>query len=97
MSKHVVLINFTEKGLANISDSTKRAEAFRARASSVGAQVDTLLWTTGPYDGLIVLEAPDDETAAGLVLGLARGGSVSTCMLRAYDETTIGAVVSKAT
>ncbi len=96
MSKHVVLINFTEKGITQIKHSPERAAAFRAQAEKVGATIDTVLWTTGAYDGLLILDAPDDATAASLVLGLAQSGNVSTCMLRAFDAEAFKAVLDSA-
>ena len=96
MSKHVVLVKFTEKGLANIKQSPDRSEAFIAAAAKAGVIVETTLWTTGPHDGLLVLDAPDETTAAGVVLGLAKAGSVSTCMLRAFDRDEFKTVLAKA-
>jgi uncharacterized protein with GYD domain len=95
MSKYVVLCKFTEKGITNIQQSPDRAEAFRAAAQKVGAKVETQLWTAGPHDGLIVLEAPDDATASAAVLGLGRLGNVSTCLMPAYDAAAIKAILGK--
>jgi uncharacterized protein with GYD domain len=95
MSKHAVLLKFTQQGLSNVSKSPARAEAFRAQASKMGAKVETLLWTAGPYDGLIVFDAPDETTAAALVLRLGQSGDMSTCMLRAFDTEEFQAVLNK--
>ncbi len=97
MSKHVVLVKFTEKGLANVLQSPDRAVAFRSAAEKAGVKVETLYWTAGTYDGVIVLDAPDETTAAGVVLGLTRAGNVSTCMLRAFDADEFRAVLAKTT
>lgn len=85
MARFVVLINFTEKGIANIPASPDRAQAFRSDAESKGVKVETMLWMTGPYDGLLVLEAPDEHTATALTLSLCKSGNVSTSTLRAFD------------
>ncbi|MCG8407362.1 MAG: GYD domain-containing protein [Phycisphaerales bacterium] len=95
MSKYVVLAKFTEKGLANIRQSPDRAVDFRAAAEKAGVKVETQLWTAGPYDGLLILDAPDETTAAGAVLGLSNAGNISTCMLRAFDAHEFKAVVGK--
>lgn len=95
MSKHAVLLKFTQQGLSNVSQSPARSEAFKAQASSLGVKVETLLWTTGPYDGLLVIDAPDETTAAALVLRLGQSGDLSTCMLRAFDGDEFQAVLGK--
>ena len=85
MVRYLVLITFTEKGCAAIQDSPQRAEAFNAAAAKAGAKVEAQFWTQGKYDGSFVLIAPDEKTAASVVLALARQGYVKTTMLRAFD------------
>lgn len=86
MIRYVVLLNFLEKGVADVRDSVARAEAFRTAAGKVGATVESQFWTQGAYDGVFVLTAPDETTAAALVLDLARSNAVRTCMMRAFDS-----------
>ena len=95
MAKFVVLINFTEKGVTHIDASPERANAFRSMVESKGGKVDTILWTTGPYDGLVVLDVPDEHTAVGLTLGLSRTGNVRTSTLRAFDADEFKTVLGK--
>jgi uncharacterized protein with GYD domain len=95
MSKHVVLMKFTEKGIANVNQSPDRASAFRAAAEKAGVRIETQLWTTGPYDALMVLDSPDEAAAAGLVLGLGKAGNLSTCMIRAFDANEFKTVLAK--
>lgn len=95
MSKYVVFTKFTEKGLANINQSPDRAADFRAAAEKAGVKVEAQLWTTGSYDGLLILDAPDETTAAGVVLGLGKAGNISTCMQRAFEANEFKAVLGK--
>ena len=94
MTRYLVLINFTEKGIAAVQDSVQRAQAFDAAASKVGAKIEAQFWTVGPYDGAFVLAAPDEKTAAGLVLTLGKLGTVKTTMLRAFDAGEFTDVVA---
>lgn len=96
MARYAVLLKFTEKGLTDVQHSLSRAEAFCASAKRAGVTVETQLWTGGPYDGLLLLNAPDEATASGVVLGLARQGNVATCMLRAYDAGEFKQLLAKA-
>lgn len=95
MTRFVVLINFSEKGIADVADSISRADAFQAAAEKAGAKVESVYWTLGCYDGLFVLSAPDEATAAALVLGIGKGSSVRTTMLRAFDRNEFADVIAK--
>lgn len=86
MCKYVVLLKFTEKGLGGIAESVNRADSFHTAAAAAGCTVEARYWTIGPYDGVLVLNAPDEEAAAALVLSLTKAGNVSTCMLRAFED-----------
>jgi uncharacterized protein with GYD domain len=97
MNKYALLLKFTEKGLANIHESPKRAEAFTVAARKLGVKVETLLWLAGPYDGLVILEAPDDETVGAAAVSLAKLKNVTTCTLRAFDAAEFTRIVGKLT
>jgi len=95
MNKYIFLINFTEKGIANVQQSPDRAEAFSAMARKLGAKVESHFWTVGPYDGLAIVEAPDDETASALALSLGKLGNIRSTTLRAFDAAAFRSVVGK--
>jgi len=95
MSRYVVLLRFTEKGVAKSEDSVARAEAFQKVAAQVNARIEGQYWTTGPYDGVLIIDAPDETTAAALVLRLGKDANVSTCMLRAFDAEEFASVLKK--
>ena len=90
-----MLLRFTEQELAQIGDSLERAESFRQAAETAVANVEAQPWTTGPYDGVMVISAPDDTTAAALVLRLGQGKSVQTCMLRTFSKGEFAEVLGK--
>lgn len=95
MPKFLTLINFTEQGIKSFKDTAKRADAFVKKAKDAGVTINNILWTVGPYDGAILFEAPDEQTAAGLLVQLAAQGNVRTQTLRAFDREEIAAVVAK--
>lgn len=95
MVRYVVLLNLTEKGMAAVKESPVRAESFRASAAQAGATVEALYWTVGSYDGMFVLSAPDEATAAAVVLDLGRQNGVRTCMMRAFDADEFKNVIGK--
>src|SRR5438874_13779367 len=95
MPRFVMLLKYTDKGISNIADSPKRADAFRALASKHGAKVETQLWTMGEYDGLVVLTVPDESAMAALALGLGKMDFVRSTSLRAFDETEFRIVLDQ--
>lgn len=95
MNKYVVLIKFTERGASNIAESVNRADSFQATAAASGCEVEARFWTLGLYDGVMLLSAPDEETAAALVLSLTKTGNVTTCMLRAFEDHEFWSVLRK--
>ncbi len=95
MPRYVMLLNYTDKGVAALKDSPRRAEDFRAVAAKHGAKVETQFWTTGNYDGLAVVSVPGDEVMAALALGLAQQDYVRTTTLRAFDVDEFKAILAK--
>ena len=95
MPTYAVLINFTDQGARTVRDTRRRAEAFRTAAESAGVTVRAVYWTLGSYDGLLLLEADDDQTVTALLLDLATLGNVRTHTLRAYGGDEVDAILGK--
>jgi uncharacterized protein with GYD domain len=95
MTTYVALVNFTEQGVQNFRDTRQRADNFRAMADQAGVTVRDVFWLLGRYDGLLLLDAPDEETVTALMLALASLGNVRTQTLRAYDSSEIGTILGR--
>ncbi len=95
MGTYIALIDYTDSGVRAIKDSPARATAFAAQAEAMGATVRDLYWTFGAHDGVLIVDAPDDETAAALFLSLGRAGAVRTQTLRAYDRPGMGRILDR--
>ena len=95
MATFIALIDYTEQGLRNIKESPKRAGAFTEAVKAAGASVKGLYWTTGGHDGVLILEAPDDQTAASILLTLGRVGNVRTQTLRAFDRSEMESILAR--
>ena len=94
MITYIVLWNFTDQGARNIKLTTERADVFRAQAKELGVNVKDYFWTLGGYDGVIILEAPDDEKVARLILLTCSLGTVRAQALRAFSRGDIERVLS---
>ena len=95
MATFITTIKFTEQGIKAISETTKRAEAFKAVAKKLGVKVTEIYWTIGAFDGAIVFDAADDETATAALLQLASMGNVQTSTTRAFTAAEMGKILPK--
>lgn len=85
MAIFIALLDYTDEGIRNIRDSPHRADAFHSLAERAGARVVAQYWTIGSHDGVLILEAPNDEVAASVLLALGAAGNVRTTTLRAFE------------
>lgn len=86
MPTFIALVDFTAQGVANLSESPSRAEAFCQLAESSGVKVKDMYWTTGCHDGVLIIEAPDETTAVSTFVKLAMAGNVRTKTMRAFNR-----------
>ena len=49
----------------------------------------------GPYDLVTILQAPDDESLAAMLLELGTGGNLRTTTLRAYDREAMSGIIQR--
>ena len=96
MARYVLLLQYTEQGIRNVKDTTKRAEAFtKESAGKFGVKVSEALWTLGQYDLVLLAEAPNDEAMAACALSLARLGNVKVQTLRGFQSSEVDALLAK--
>lgn len=93
MATFIALLDYTDQGIRNIKDSPQRADAFNDLVERAGARVIGQYWTIGSHDGVLILEAPDDEVAASVLLALGAAGNVRTTTLRAYEWAEAQALI----
>jgi uncharacterized protein with GYD domain len=93
MATFIATIKFTDKGVEAIRATTKRAAAFKATASRMGVKVTDAFWTLGPFDGVIVFDAPNDKTATAAMLELSSRGNVQTTTARAFRANEMTSVI----
>jgi len=83
MPTYISLWNFTDEGIRNIKEARQRAQGTREHAEQLGVKF-TAYMTMGPYDIVGLIEAPDDETLARLMLSIGARGTVRTTTMRAF-------------
>ena len=94
MATYITLYNYTDQGIRNVKDTTKRANAFIELAKSKGVVVKEIFWTLGQYDVVAIFDAPDDKVVTALGLTLSKLGNVRTQTLRAFSQADMDAILS---
>jgi uncharacterized protein with GYD domain len=94
MVRYLSLISFTPEGISAAADSPQRQAAFCRDVEAAGGTVEATYWTLGEVDGVIVFTAPDEATAAALLLRLGTRGCVRTRTLRAFDVSEFAQIVN---
>jgi uncharacterized protein with GYD domain len=92
---YIFLGNFTDQGVRNVKDTTKRVEAVRAMAKKLKVTVKEAYWTLGQYDVVTILEAPDEAAVTALGLSIGALGNVRTQTLRAFTADEIGPILNR--
>ncbi len=91
----IATLRFTAEGIANIKDTVQRSSAFKTSAKKMGVKVKGIYWTLGRFDGVLVFEAPDEETATAAMLHLSSQGHVSTQTARAFEASEMESILGK--
>ena len=95
MPTYVNLINFTDQGIRAHEDTVSRAEDYWAAIERAGGKVLHEVWTMGPYDIVVLFEAPDDETATSLALKVSARGNVRTTTMRAFTAEEMPGILQQ--
>ena len=85
MPYYITLVNFTDQGIRNIRDFPQIMAAADQRAAAAGVKVQRF-FTLGQHDIVVLVEAPDDETNAVVLLGIGAQGNVRTTTLKAFTQ-----------
>jgi uncharacterized protein with GYD domain len=95
MATYTVLAKFTDQGIRNVKETTRRSEAVEAAAGKAGVTVKSFQWTLGRYDLLCQFEAPDDETITAFGLAIGMQGNVRTETMRTFSRDEMNAILAR--
>ena len=95
MAKFISLVKYTAKGIENIKESPNRLDAVKKLCESMGSKVEGFYLTMGRYDIIMIVDAPNPETAAKIILTITSGGAVSTETLPAFPEEGYRKIISE--
>jgi uncharacterized protein with GYD domain len=86
MKTYIVLCNLTQKGIEKIKDGPARLDEAKKAFEAMGARIKDFYLVMGRYDLILVVEGPDDETAAKLALSIGSQGALRSETLSAHTE-----------
>lgn len=95
MATYIVLASFTDQGIRNVKDTTKRADGVKELAKKFGAEMREIYWTLGQYDIVALVEAPDDDAATTFGLAIGSAGNVRTQTLRAFSKDEMNTILGR--
>jgi len=96
MATYITLLQFTDQGVRNVKDTTKRAASAAEIAAQMGVKFTDLFWTLGQHDLAILAEAPDDETMTAVMLKIAALGNVKSQTMRAFRAKEMESILKRA-
>lgn len=95
MATFIATIRFTEQGIQSVRETTRRAAAFKAATKKLGIKIKDIYWCLGPFDGLLLFDAPDVETATSAMLFLSSQGNVQTQTAQIFTAAEIEKILKR--
>ena len=90
MAKYLVQGSYTVEGIKGVlkEGGTGRREAVSAALKSMGGKVESIYYAFGDTDVYVIVDAPDNVTAAALAMGIAATGTIAlkTTVLLTVEE-----------
>ena len=85
MSNFIILGNWTEQGIKNITQLPERVNQSRKMIENAGGKMQ-FFTTMGKYDFVLLVEIPKDEDMAAIALCVGSMGNIRTITMKAWSE-----------
>ncbi len=95
MPHYISLMRWTSQGMAGLPGWRERVEEGERIIKSAGGELVGVYVTLGRYDVVEIFEAPDDETAAEILMKLQRHGAEHTETLRGFTREEAEAIIRR--
>lgn len=95
MPHYIILFNWTDQGIRNVKDAIKRLENYKASLEDVGGRLISEYYTLGKYDGISIVEAPNDEAIMSVLLSNEKLGNVRSETLKAFTLSEATKIIEK--
>ena len=95
MAHYISLMRWTSQGVAGLPAWRDRVEEGERMIEEAGGTLIGVYVTLGRYDVVEVFEAPDDDTAAEIIMRLQRFGAEHTETLRAFTREEADQIIRR--
>jgi uncharacterized protein with GYD domain len=76
MAQFLVEVAYTQQAWAALVNNPQdRSQAVKSAAENLGGKIDHLWLSFGEYDSIVVIDMPDNVSAAALSMAISAGGS----------------------
>ncbi|GCE25659.1 hypothetical protein KDA_11430 [Dictyobacter alpinus] len=86
MPTYISLVNLSEQGVKEARNAPERLHNFEAALVEAGGKLLGFYLVMGQYDYIAITQAPDDQTAAHIILKTLAHGSLRIQTLRAFPR-----------
>ena len=95
MPTYINLVNWTDQGIKNIKEAPQRMDAFKKLVEDEGGKLKGFYFTMGKYDIVTIIDAPNDEALANILLNTGSKGSIRSETMKAFTEEQFRNIVTK--
>jgi uncharacterized protein with GYD domain len=95
MPHYISLMRWTSQGMAGLPAWRERVEEGEQVINAAGGRLIGVYVTLGRYDVVEIFEAPDDDTAAEILMKLQRHGAEHTETLRGFTRDEAEAIIRR--
>lgn len=95
MLTYISLLRYTQKGIESIKEGAMRYSDVENVIRAAGGELKAYYVTMGHYDGVAIMEFPDDESAARMILATSSRGNVRSKTLHAFSLEQFTNIISK--
>jgi uncharacterized protein with GYD domain len=95
MPTYISLVKMTDQGAKTVKELPQRVELGRENMKKLGIELKSWFMTTGQYDVVVTVEAPNDEAVAAFALSLVSQGNAKTETMRAFSMEELKGLIQK--
>ena len=79
MARYLIQASYSHQGISDlVKNPHDRAASVRPVVESMGGRLESFDYAFGDYDAVIIVELPDNVSAAALAMAVGASGSISS-------------------
>lgn len=94
MASYLILLNYTQEGVAQMKRSPERLEKAREVFKSKSCELREFYLAMGRYDAVVIVDGPNDEAVMQAMLVIAGAGAVRSETLRLFNEQAYHEIIA---